>query len=104
HSLLLHITAPRIRPPAAGGLPARGPESAGPPRRLAQLALLPLNGFIASHDQLRDTIAFLDGIVSAAQVEHHHPDLAPITGIDGAEIHRERVFQRQAAAWPNLCL
>src|ERR1700693_771193 len=90
------------RPPER--LPARRPEAACPARRLAQLSLLPLNGFIASHDQLRDAVAFLEGVFRAAQVEHHHPDLAAIAGIDGAEIHGERVLESEAAAWPNLGL
>src|SRR5579864_7824143 len=88
----------------ARDLPARGAEAAGPTRRLAQLPLLPLDGFVASHDQLGDAVALLHRIFCAAQVEHHHPDLSAITGVDGAEIHGEGMLERQAAAGPHLSL
>src|ERR1700719_559230 len=101
-SSIVPLPAADNRPPTS--LPAGRSEAPGPARRFAQLSLLPLNGFVASHNQLRDAVTFLNGVFRATQVEHHHPDLAAIAGIDGAEIHGERMLESEAAAWSNLGL
>src|SRR6185503_1130662 len=84
-------------------LPSRASESTGAAPRFAEfIALFPLHRLIARDNQLRDAVAFLNHVIARAQVEHHHADLAAIAGVDGPEVHRDRVLQRHAAAWPHL--
>ena len=44
-------------------LSARRPESAGASRGISQLALFPLDGFVAGDDQLGDAVAFFDRVI-----------------------------------------
>src|ERR1700677_3493416 len=95
--------------PAPPGLPAAlssgRPKPSGAAGRTGQiLAFLPFHRIIASHNQLRDLVAFFDHVIFAPQVEHDDADFAAIAGIDSAKVHGDRVLERQAAAGTHLRL
>jgi hypothetical protein len=83
-------------------LAAGGAEASRSAVGIAEIAFLPVDGFVSGYHQLGDAVAFFDGVVGEAQVEHDDADFATITGVDGAEVYGDGVLESHAAAGADL--
>jgi hypothetical protein len=83
-------------------LAAGGTEAACASFGIGEVAFKPLDGFVFRDDELGDAVAFFDGVIGAAEIEHDDADFAAVTGVDGAEVYGEGVFEGHAAAGTDL--
>ena len=81
---------------------AGGAEASRASFGIGEIAFYPVDGLVFGDDQLGDAIAFFDGVIGAAEVEHDDPNFASVTGVDGAEVDGEGVLESHSAARADL--